>query len=879
MAGPGENLLAGDDPFAAALEQRSKQKGFLEGDDPFAAEITKRSNATVGNAVRDVGFQLPRGINEGFDLAINAPYNLLRGAAGLVGLELPEAKPIAGHFNPGGAVSKAVADVANPFLPEALQGGEVQEARTDVGRYSRAAGQGIGASLPVTGTILGQANRLAALTPTTAPRAVGQVIGQQAARAPGAVIAGDVAASTGSGVAQQAAEDAGGGPVAQGLAGIAGAVAPAAAVATVQTPLRAYRAARVNASPEGRMLSSMGDTTIDELAGGIAVGSTQNNLALSRRAFDILGEEMVRTGGDRQAALNNTLTRLQALGNSRSAAESQVRNITGAQADSELFLGEYPAVVRSNAETRMRQPSPEAIGAIEAAGVQNVPNTSRAAVRANITRIADEAGVPRRTAADRLVAAREVLEGERLAGAVDDVPLQGQFDAIANAGNTQSASTVTNAVVERLPILRQQFRQRLQEMAPGQRTIEDVENMAANATRQARAEYDAAHNGGNVNYGLLHPLLQRIVERHLYRMAGRSDDVAQELDNAINRLYTSRPAGAALTPDYIPGLEDQLATARQTVRELRRQKAPKPMQDNAARQAEGLAEELRLARREGRPTEQNVLMPSLQMLQDMRGGIRGQITEARQAGRADKVQALQPLYRDITRAMQRSSPEWARANRRWANMELDEVAAELGDAFALKAGPQFRRQLQDFRRMAPEAQDIVRVHFVQKLMDKIDNNPDTHDLAKLFSTPHVKQMVRTVLGDAAAVSLSRSVRDAKVATKSKAALGGSQTAKRTAAQKADDTDLGILAAAEQANLATFRKLLVDWTIGIIKEQRNRGMARRITTPVRDTAAVAEIIQRMRGVQQQQRQQRPLNQLLSPSGVIGAPIAASGEDNY
>ncbi len=879
MAGPTDLLNSTDDPFAAEL-QRRQGKNLLDGDDdPFAAEITRRQNNTVGNAVRDVGFQLPRGINEGVDQFINAPYNLVRGAAGLVGLDLPEAKPLLGHFNPGGAVSKTVADVANEYLPEAMQGGVVQESRTAVGPYARSVGQNVGASAVPAGTILGQANRMAALAPTTVPRALGYTVGTHVARSPCAALTADVVSSTGAGVAQQGAEDAGGGPVAQTIAGIAGAVAPAVATTAIQTPLRAYRAARANASPEGRMLSSMGDTTLDDLASGIAVGSTQNDLALSRRAFDILGEEMVRSGGDRQAALNSTLARLQTMGVSRSAAEDQVRNLTAAQMDSELFLGEYPAVVRSNAETRMRQPSPEALGAIEAAGIGQVENESRRAVVRNITNIANEAGVSRRVAAQRLRAGREVLQSERAAGAVDDVPLQGQFDAIANAGNTQSASTVTNAVQERLPILSQQFRQRLQEMAPGQNTIQDVENMAANATRVARADYDAAHTPGNTNYSMLHGLLPRIVERHLQRMAGRSDDVAQALDEAINRLYTTRPAGAALTPDRLPDLEDQLAAARQTVREMRRQKAPKALIDNASRHAEGLAEDLRLARREGRPTEQQVLMPSLQMLQDMRGGIRGQITEARAAGRTDKVQALQPLYRDITRAMQRSNPRWAQANRRWADQELNEVAEQLGDAFALQAGPRFRQQLQDFRRMAPEAQDVVRVHFVQKLMDKVTNNPEAHDLAKLFATPHIKQMVRTVLGDAAAVRLSRTVRDARVATKSKAALHGSQTAKRQAAQRADDTDLGILAAAEQANLSTFRKLLVDWTIGIVREQRNRGMAQRITTPVRDTAAVAEIIQRMRNIQQQRAQQRPLNQLLSPSGVIGAPIAASGEDSY
>src|SRR5690606_25670605 len=87
------------------------------------------------------------------------------------------------------------------------------------------------------------------------------------------------------------------------------------------------------------------------------------------------------------------------------------------------------------------------------------------------------------------------------------------------------------------------------------------------------------------------------------------------------------------------------------------------------------------------PNGQRVIMPSLQMAQDMRGSIRGMISAAERLGRSHIVNTLQPLYRDMTRIMERASPAWARANRRWADMRIAERARELGEAFAERAGP------------------------------------------------------------------------------------------------------------------------------------------------------------------------------------------------
>ena len=108
-------------------------------------------------------------------------------------------------------------------------------------------------------------------------------------------------------------------------------------------------------------------------------------------------------------------------------------------------------------------------------------------------------------------------------------------------------------------------------------------------------------------------------------------------------------------------------------------------------------------------------MMDLQHLQDARGALRDRIETARRAGNNQIVATLQPLYRDVTRLMERANPTWARANQRWADNSLDTVARELGEAFSLRAGPQYREQARQFQALAPEAQDMVRVEFLQNI--------------------------------------------------------------------------------------------------------------------------------------------------------------------
>ncbi len=490
-------------------------------------------------------------------------------------------------------------------------------------------------------------------------------------------------------------------------------------------------------------LDDLGDGGVDAIANQVATGAAPGNAAMQRQTLDFLGEEMVRANGDAQVAIPATINRIvQETGVSPQAAQARLRRLQDVHGDSDLFFGEYPSVAASDAARRT-----------PAGGTRNPRNV-------------------------------DLDEVKR----IEENGLSGNFDYLANSGTGASANMARNAVARRQEQLFDTMRGTLRRISPNQATIDDAENLITDLTTQARREYDAVYRaptGTAVNNRALHAGIQRVVDRNLNRMRGRSGEQRQALERAINELYVDAGNG------------------------------------------------------------QRLLMPSLQMLQDMRGAIRGQIEVARRQGANHLVNTLQPLYRDITGVMTMASPRWAVANRRWADMNFAERATELGDAFAQKAGPQFRNQMREFRQLAPQAQDLVRVHFLQKMIDKVDNLGSQHDVAKLFNSDHIRRTMREMFGDQAAIDFVRAVRDQAVATRTRNSLGNSRTHIRGMVQDAKDADVNLVGSAANANIGSVKEWLTATFVNFLRERKNRPLAGIVTTPMRDTSRVAEHLQRMR----------------------------------
>lgn len=259
------------------------------------------------------------------------------------------------------------------------------------------------------------------------------------------------------------------------------------------------------------------------------------------------------------------------------------------------------------------------------------------------------------------------------------------------------------------------------------------------------------------------------------------------------------------------------------------------------------------------------LMMTLQQLQDARGALRGQIETAQRAGQRHIVGTLQPLYDNVTRLMERANPTWAVANRRWADNAIDTRARELGEAFATKAGPQYRQQIEQYRQLAPEAQQMVQVEYLQKLADKLDNLTDTHDVAKLFTNNHMRNSIRELFGDQGVLAVVQMTRDLGIATRSGRMLSGPQTAMRLARRQDAETNTGILAAAENASVQGAKIWIIQKLQNIRSEFKNRPLADIATTPMSDTAEVARHIHNMRAAQRY----RQALDVPSPNALVGA----------
>lgn len=470
----------------------------------------------------------------------------------------------------------------------------------------------------------------------------------------------------------------------------------------------------------------------------------------------------------------------------------------------------------------------------------------QAARQATLARIAAETGVQPATAATQVRRLTQVHEDSPLMlgeypavagsdaaqrlrqpgnielddlGRTQDSTTQASLDYLANNGNAQSAQSTRNAISGRQETLAPALRDTLASYGPtvqtGPRTtrpaeIADTEALLNNAWQLASREYSAAYSSP-VATPQSYQNLPRVLERYANMAVTRSPDVGNVIRQAINQFIYRRPDGS-------------------------------------------------------------IGIQSLRQLQDARTSLRGQMTALDRIGRADMARVLRPLYQYVTRTMEEMSPQWAQANRRWADMNVDQLAQELGDAFATKAGPQYRQQIAQFQQLAPQAQEIVQVHFLQKMFDKIDNLGDQHGVSKLFSNDHSRSMIRELFGDEAVVSFTRAIRDQKVAERSQAMTGNSATHRRGVAQKQKDADTGLTAAVEGANARGVRNWLLEKATQLLTERKNRPMAEVLTTPISDTANVAQHIHNMRAQQERLRQLSGSSRLTRPAVNTAARLS-------
>lgn len=240
--------------------------------------------------------------------------------------------------------------------------------------------------------------------------------------------------------------------------------------------------------------------------------------------------------------------------------------------------------------------------------------------------------------------------------------------------------------------------------------------------------------------------------------------------------------------------------------------------------------------------------------------------------------ALDNLYDDVTDLMTRANPTWGSANSRWAGMNIAEEAKRLGETFAEKAGPKFRRDADAYSRLDPEVQDLVKTEWLAKTFEKLDNAGDTHDVAKFFKNDHIRNAIEMFFGREAMLDITKIVRDAAIATKSGRMLGNSSTHFRSQRQIVADAETGILPSMESTVKEGPKKAMMGQLWSVLSDRINKPLARIATTPMRDTAQVAMELHNMRKAQEfieRLRQQRSMP--IIPTKIVTGIGAATTSD--
>lgn len=398
---------------------------------------------------------------------------------------------------------------------------------------------------------------------------------------------------------------------------------------------------------------------------------------------------------------------------------------------------------------------------------------------------------------------------------IEDTDIHWTLDALANKGMGQSARTARNAINDRAGTANKTLSADIQKMSPNGFRIEDVQDIIDSAEKAAKADYGRVYAPGAtlVDNAKLISGMQSVMDKHRGEWAARGGEKKRAIEDALKEFETSVPGGPS------------------------------------------------------------IIMPTLQQAQDMRGSLRGIITRNAQAGNSHIVQALQPLYQDVTKVMQDASPEWAAVNAKWADNMARERTQELGEAFSKKAGPKYREQRAEFDVLAPELKDIVRVEYLQRLQDDLDNAIRTGNPAKFFNNNHTYKAIEDLFSKDAAVDFARRTRDFNVEEMSKNMTKGSPTHRRGEMQKQSDADESIVAGIQSASIQNWKDWIFERMKGVLTERKDRELAKIATTPVSDVAKTAEHIHRMKQIPETRRLQAEIpDQYAERYGRIAQEVA-------
>ena len=291
-------------------------------------------------------------------------------------------------------------------------------------------------------------------------------------------------------------------------------------------------AAAISGTPQPAVPLKPGDVgnrmAIDRLADDVSVGHYNSSKPQNmRRAFDILGEEMSRAGGDKAVAYKRAVARLMTdIGVGEAQAKQIYTNIYKAHAGGDLMLGEYQSVAAGDKLTRKQQAD---------------------------TVDLDEARAQQET------------------------PMGDLYEYLGTSPGTRGVN-MRNELNARGGEAKDTFRGWAQKKAPGGKDLETAVTDLDALDGVMAKEYDFVHNSpGGYDTRKLMEGLPKIIDKHQNEWAGSLGENADAIKRALDQLYIQSP-----TKDRIPmATLKQLQQARTTIRGQRKQYAAQGRDDLA----------------------------------------------------------------------------------------------------------------------------------------------------------------------------------------------------------------------------------------------------------------------------------------------------------
>jgi hypothetical protein len=276
--------------------------------------------------------------------------------------------------------------------------------------------------------------------------------------------------------------------------------------------------------------------------------------------------------------------------------------------------------------------------------------------------------------------------------------------------------------------------------------------------------------------------------------------------------------------------------------------------------------------RAGLEDAQDLFQPNMTLRQyvDARQALDQLVATSRHDGRRTPLtRALTVFRRTLNNDVRQQHPGLARADDLFAGARGGQELLQRGRKLVARAGSNVDDELRDLATMTPEQRRMIRLGFLQRMADDVENKRLGNETVGQFRTRAAQRLIRRIVGGGEAERLISDIRREALTTKTLRDLySGSRTAPLAEDMKALEENAGLAAAALTGNVKG-----VMASLGArLRRQIGSRQAREIVNMLTEMRP-AERMQVMREIEQGLAAMQRRQSVTGLSGLGGGAIAA------